>query len=51
LQEILPGYNGYRDVYNTLENIKINWSKQFQILEIYESIIGNNQDLVILRKE
>ena len=50
LQEILPGYNGYRDVYNTLENIKINWSKQFQILEIYESIIGNNQDLVIFKK-
>ena len=37
-------------VYNTIENIKENWSKQFQILEIYESIIGNNQDLVVLRK-
>ena len=50
LKGILPESHEYRDVYNTIENIKENWSKQFQILEIYESIIGNNQDLVVLRK-
>lgn len=51
LQGILPECHEYRDVYNTIENVSENWCKQFKILEIHESIIGNNQDLVVLSKK
>jgi SAM-dependent methyltransferase len=50
LKEILPDHKGYRDVYNTIGFIEEHWCDAFQIIKIYESIIGNSQDLVVLAK-
>ena len=40
----------YRNVFHTPQYIYRNWGRHFEIEEIYEGIIGNNQDLVVLRK-
>ena len=38
----------YRDVFNSIEFINNNWNDNYDISNIFKSVIGNNQDLVFL---
>jgi len=42
-----PGY--YRNVFHTEQYLRSIWSRHFEVLAIVEGLIGNHQDLVILR--
>ena len=42
--------NSYKDTYTSLSFIVSNWLQDFELVNIYEAIIGNHQDLVILKK-
>jgi 2-polyprenyl-3-methyl-5-hydroxy-6-metoxy-1,4-benzoquinol methylase len=50
LQETVPESSHYRDTYNSPGHIASNWCGDFQIQCFHEAIVGNHQDLVVLRK-
>lgn len=40
----------YRSTFHTHDYIRSEWSKYFDIITIIPGYIGNNQDLVVMRK-
>jgi len=42
--------NSYKDTYTSLNFIVSNWLQDFELVKVYEAVIGNHQDLVILKK-
>lgn len=49
LKEILPD-EYYRNTFHTAKYLREHWGKLFKIMEIVPGYIGNQQDLIVLRK-
>ncbi len=47
--DVDPGY--YRNVFHTEDYIRSVWARFFTVIRILPALIGNHQDLVILRRE
>ena len=50
LKGSVPENKDYRDTYNTLNQIVLNWTDKLRVIKYYESFIGNHQDLIVLQK-
>lgn len=50
LKEVVGQSEFYKDTFTSEEFVRKKWQRAFQVVKIYESIVGNNQDLVVLRK-
>lgn len=50
LKGAVPENKDYRDTYNTLNQIVLNWTEKLRVTKYFESLIGNHQDLIVLQK-
>jgi SAM-dependent methyltransferase len=50
LDSVLADHEYYRTVFHTPAYVRSRWSQYFDVVELLPGFIGNNQDLVVLRK-
>jgi 2-polyprenyl-3-methyl-5-hydroxy-6-metoxy-1,4-benzoquinol methylase len=50
LEKVLVETEYYRDTFNTQKYISENWVNGLKVMNFYDSVVGNNQDLVVLKK-
>ncbi len=50
LAEVIKDKEYYRAAYHTTDYVQQHWSKYFEVIDIIESFMSNDQDLVVLRR-